>query len=133
MALVDLGAIDVIGSGTGFDLTTLGAESHGTPQVRGLRAALNCTIGTNPLGDQCNHGLGGAGVELGGVGLGQTSHMSGVFDDGQLHAQADAQVRDFVLTGEGDGLDLALDTALAKAANRKGWQYGNFNDYYYAK
>jgi len=38
------------------------------------------------------------------------------FDDHGLHAQADAEVGHFPLAREADGLDHALDAALAKPA-----------------
>ena len=55
-------------------------------------------------------------VELGGVGVAPAEHVAGVFDDRDLHAQADAQVGDLVLAGVLHGADLAFHAAQAEAA-----------------
>ena len=42
-----------------------------------------------------------------------------VFDDRELHAEADAQIRHLVLARVADRLDLAFDAALAEAARHQ--------------
>ena len=67
-----------------------------------------------PLGHQADDRV-GAGAELGRRGAVQ-AHPPGRLDAGELHAEADAQERQRLLAGVGDGRDLALDAALAEAA-----------------
>jgi len=50
------------------------------------------------------------------VRAGHAAYVARELDDGALHAQANAQVRDLVLATVLDGLDLALDAALSEAA-----------------
>ena len=64
-------------------------------------------------------GYGGLGVELGGVGAGHVADVAGELGDGALHAQADAEERHAVLAAVADGLDLALDAAVAEAAGHE--------------
>ena len=56
------------------------------------------------------------GVELAGVGILEAADVARVLDAGGLHAEADAEVGDLVLAGVADGVEHALDAALAEAA-----------------
>ena len=67
-----------------------------------------------PLGHQADDRV-GARAELGRGGAVQ-AHATRRLDAGELHAEADAQERQRLLAGVGDGRDLALDAALAEAA-----------------
>ncbi len=58
-------------------------------------------------------------VELGGVGVGPAQHVTGELDDRDLHTQADAQIRDLVLTGITYRRDLALDAAQTETARHE--------------
>ena len=60
--------------------------------------------------------MGGGGVELAGVGLREAADVARELDAGGLHAEADAEVRDVVFAGVADGVEHALDAALAEAA-----------------
>ncbi len=53
------------------------------------------------------------------MGLLQPDHVAGELDHGALHAQADAEEGNAALAGEADGVDLALDAALAEAAGHE--------------
>ncbi len=68
------------------------------------------------LGQQVDDRVRRLGVELGGVGAGHAADVARELGHGALHAQADAEERDLVLAAVLDGLDLALDAALAEAA-----------------
>ena len=46
----------------------------------------------------------------------QTCYVAGIFDDGKLHAEAEAEERDLMLTRIADGFDLSFDAAVAEAA-----------------
>src|ERR1017187_9092914 len=54
-------------------------------------------------------------VELRGIRILQAAHVARVLDHHGLHAQADAEVRYLVLARIADGVDHALDSALAEA------------------
>ena len=56
------------------------------------------------------------GLELGGVRVFQTEDVAGVFDDHGLQAEAQAEGRQLVLTGELQGTDLAVDATDAEAS-----------------
>jgi hypothetical protein len=56
------------------------------------------------------------GIELGAVGALETGDMAGELDGGELHAEADAQVRHLVFARIADRRDLAFGAALAEAA-----------------
>ncbi len=63
--------------------------------------------------------MGGVLVELHAVRLFKPCNISGELNRGKLHTKADAQKRDFVLTGIPDRLDLSLDSTLAEAAGHQ--------------
>ncbi len=53
------------------------------------------------------------------MGAGHAGHVAGELDDGQLHAEADAEVRHLVLAGIADRRDLAFGAAPAEAAGHQ--------------
>jgi hypothetical protein len=53
------------------------------------------------------------------MGAGEAADVAGVFDDGALQAEADAEEGDVVFAGVADGGDLAFDAALAEAAGHE--------------
>ena len=54
--------------------------------------------------------------ELGGVGSRQAQHVAGEFNGGDLHTQAQAQVRDPSLASEAGRANLAFDAPVTKSA-----------------
>lgn len=54
--------------------------------------------------------------EFGGVCAGHAAYISGKFNDGALHTEAEAEERDLIDARILDGVDLALDAAVAEAA-----------------
>src|ERR1035441_8289784 len=60
-----------------------------------------------------------ARVELGGIGGFEAAHIAREFDHQGLHAQADPEVRHLALAGELDGVEHAVDAALAEAAGHQ--------------
>ena len=60
-------------------------------------------------------GYGGLRLEFGTVGAGIAEDIASVFDDRDLHAEADAEVGNLVFAGITGGLNFALDAAAAKA------------------
>ena len=58
-------------------------------------------------------------IELAGVGVVQPADVARKLDAGRLHAQADAEIRNFLLARVADGVQHALDAALAEAARHQ--------------
>src|SRR5207253_5279272 len=81
-----------------------------------LGALLDAPGAVEPLGDQRDHRMRRVGVELGAVRAAETGDVAREFDGGELHAEADAQIGNAVLTRIADRAHLALGTALAEAA-----------------
>jgi hypothetical protein len=71
-----------------------------------------------PLGDQAITGCGALRSNSVLLAPLEAADVAGVLDHGQLHAEADAEVRDAVLAGV-RRLDLALDAALAEATGHE--------------
>ena len=65
---------------------------------------------------QTDDGMSGFFVEFGRVGFGEAADVSGVFDGGNLHAEADSEVGYLVFAGVLRGNDFTLDTAIAKSS-----------------
>ena len=68
---------------------------------------------------QVNNGMGGLGRHFGGVCVGPAQHMAGKFNDGDLHAQTDAEVGQIVFPGVSGGGDHPLDAPVAEAAGHQ--------------
>lgn len=58
----------------------------------------------------------GGRIQLGTMGVRVADDIAGKFHDGKLHAKTQAKERNLMLTGIFDGLNLAFNTAGAKAA-----------------
>src|SRR5450432_3236170 len=108
-------AIDLVRKRSGHDLARLRSEAHGAPEVGRLVAALDGAVAVLPFADQRDDGMRRPRIELRAVGAFQTRLVASVFDDGELHAEADAKIRNAVFARVPDRTDLALDTALAEA------------------
>ena len=107
VALVDHGlAVDLVRGGAVVDLDRVGAQAHRAAEVGDLLL----------LGQEVDHRPLGLDVELGGVGARHAGDVARELADGDLHAEADAEVRDAALAGDARGADLALDAAAAEAA-----------------
>lgn len=119
MALVDLRTIDLRCLRAGLDRHALRAQAHGAAQVGVGRAFFNAAVAILPFGDQRHHRMLGLKVEFRAVGVLHAGHVAGELDDGQLHPQADAQVRHGLLAGVLDRADLAFRAALAEAARHQ--------------
>ena len=59
------------------------------------------------------------GVEFAGVGVLEAADVARKLDAGGLHAQADAEVGHLLFAGVADGVQHALDAALAEAAGNE--------------
>ena len=65
---------------------------------------------------QMDHGVGGIRIQFCAVGVGPAEDVAGEFHHGHLHAQAEAQEGDAVLTGVADGADFPFDSPVSEAA-----------------
>jgi len=66
--------------------------------------------------EQGDHRFGSVLVELGAVSVFNSADISREFNRGYLHAEAKAEIWDFVLAGEPRCFDLSLDTARPETA-----------------
>ena len=85
------------------------------PQAHGAALVLHVYLRSHQIDDR----ILGLGVKLSAVGTIHAADMAGKLDNGTLHAKAQPQERQLVLTGILDCLDLALNTAVTKAARHQ--------------
>src|SRR5687768_12847324 len=98
----------------GLQRTFLASEPHRPPEVRLDIAPFDAAVAILPFGDERDHRVRTLGLELGAVSAVEARHVPRIFDDGELHAEADAEIRDAVLAREANRLDFAFDAALAE-------------------
>ena len=108
--------VDPMRKRTGDDIARLRAQAHRAAQIGAGVPPFDRTIAVLPLGDQRDDRMRRRRIELGAVGMREARHVSRVFDDGKLHAEADAEVGNVVLARIAYGGDLPLDAALAETA-----------------
>ena len=107
VALGDFGgAVGGGGEGIGFHDAGPGSEAHGAAHL----------FDAGELAEFIDDAMGGAGVELAGVGVFQAADVAGVLNAGGLHTEADTEVGGVGLAGIADGVEHALNAALAEAA-----------------
>src|SRR5207237_143197 len=85
----------------------------------GMARKLDRPVAILPLGDQRHYRVRRCGIELGAVRIGEASLVPRIFDDRQLHSQANAEIGNAVLARMANRLDLALDAALAESARHQ--------------
>ena len=107
MTLADhLRAIGSIGIGILTNLARICTKTHGAALI------LYINLGSH----QVNNRMGGVRIELGAMGIAHAAYVAGELNNSTLHAKAQAQEWNLVLTGILDGLDLALNATVTKAA-----------------
>src|ERR1022692_4023930 len=110
MALVDFAlAVGVVGDAALGQAASPTAEAHGAAQL----------VDTLEFAEFEDDAVRRARVELGGIGGFEAAHIAREFDHQGLHAQADPEVRHLALASELDGVEHAVDTALAEAAGHQ--------------
>ena len=120
VAFADLGcAVDFGGKAALLQFHFLRAQAHGAAQIGVFVARFHAAICGLPFVNQRDNGVGGFQVKLGGICACQACHIAGVFNQRNLHPQANAQIGDVVLAGKTGGGDFAFHTARAKAARYK--------------
>src|SRR5688572_4961208 len=120
VALVDhVAAVNLAGQRAGEDPGFLRAEAHRAAELRAVVALQRLAAAVTPFGDECDDRVLRVALELGGVGAGQPEDAPRVLDNGDLHAEADAEVWHAMLARVAYGRDLALDAALAESAGHE--------------
>jgi hypothetical protein len=97
----------------------LRAQAHGATEVRAFVARFHRPLLVLPLRDQRDDRVRTRTVELRAVCALEPDHVPRILDDRELHAETDTEIGDPVLARETDGLDLAIDAALAEPAGHE--------------
>ena len=90
-------------------LDCLRPEPHRAPEILDLLL----------LGQQIDHGMWRFGIHLGRVGPVETEHVTGELGDGDMHPQADPEIRDLALAGDATGKDLSLPPARSEPSGNE--------------
>src|SRR3989339_350006 len=114
--LLDLGkqsafaGFEVNSAGLGIfqEITVVSAQTHGS-----ALAFYHLVSGVH--GNVVDNRIFGFRIYFHAVGVGQTDHVAGKFHAGQLHAVAQAQIRNFLFPGVSDGRNFAFGAAVAPA------------------
>src|SRR5690606_16468524 len=106
-------------AGAGPDGAAVGGRAHGAARAGCGAVLLDLACAVHPFGNEGHHRVRRRGIEFSAVGAAQAGDVARELDDGQLHAQADAQVGHAVFTRIADGGDLAFGAALAEAAGHQ--------------
>ena len=110
VALADFGfAVDLVRQRVRLDLAGPCAQPHGAAQF----------FDAAQFAQFVDHAVRRRRIELAGVGVGQPANVARKFDAGGLHAQANAEVRNFLLARVADRHQHAFDAALAEAARHQ--------------
>ena len=115
MALGHHVAVDFVRQRALDDVRTLGAQAHGAAQIGIFIPGFDTAVFVFPFGDQGDDRIRAVGVKFSAVGVFQPGHMAGEFDGGDLHPEADAQIRHLVFTRKTGGTNFAFDAANTKA------------------
>ena len=120
VALFDfVAAVDFGGQAAGFQFHFLRAQAHGAAQIGAGIADFHAAVGRLPFINQAHHGIRRFEVEFGGIGIFQAGHIACIFNQGDLHAQADAQIGNVIFARIFHGGDFAFHTAHAEAAGHQ--------------
>jgi len=99
-------AVGAMGEAARGELAGPGAEAHGAAHF----------VYAEEFAQFVDDTVGSLRIELGAVGGFQFGYVAGVLDGGALHAQADSEKGNFVLASVLNGVDHALNAALAESA-----------------
>src|SRR3954463_719698 len=110
MALADLEvAVDAMCERVGLDLAGPRAQAHGAAEL----------VDAAQLAQLIDDAVRGGLVELARVRAFEHAHVARKLDAGRLHAEANAEVGDFLLARVADSVQHAFDAALAEAAGNQ--------------
>src|SRR5215467_11327093 len=90
--------VNLVSQCVGFDLAWPSAKPHGAAQF----------FHATEFAQLVDDSVVGGRIEFAGIGLRQSANIAGKLNAGCLHAKADSEVGNFVLTGITDGLQHAF-------------------------
>src|SRR5208337_2337041 len=102
-------AVDPVRQGSRLDFAGPGAQPHGAAQL----------FYATQFAQLIDHAVRRRGIELAGIGLGQTANVARELDARRLHPQADSKVRNLVFASILDRLQHALNATLAETARNQ--------------
>src|SRR6266566_2335828 len=112
-------AVDLAREAPGLERGALSPQPHRAAEIGLLVAALDAAVAVLPLDHERDHRVRRVAVEFRAVRARETDDVSRELDDRELHAQADAEIRDLVLARVLDRLHHAFHAALAETAGNE--------------
>src|SRR6266581_3324109 len=120
VAFVDhVRAVDLAREAPGLERCALSAQAHRPAEIGLFVAALDAAVAVLPLGHERDHRVRRVAVEFRAVRAREADDVSREFDHRELHAQANAEIRDLVLARVLDRLHHAFNAPLAEAPGDK--------------
>src|SRR6266702_1558048 len=120
VAFVDhVRAVDLAREAPRLERGALSAQAHRPAEIGLFVAALDAAVAALPLGHERDHRVRRVAVEFRAVRAREADDVSRKLDHRELHAQADAEIRNFVLARVLDRLHHAFHTALAETARNE--------------
>src|SRR6266699_1963711 len=117
VAFVDhVRAVDLARQAHGLERDALSAQAHRPAEIGLFVAALDPAVAVLPLGHEGDHRVRRVTVEFRAVRAREPDDVACKLDHRELHAQADAEIRDLVLARVLDRLHHAFDAPLAEAS-----------------
>src|SRR4051812_35568606 len=96
---------DFAGAGARTEDNFLSTQAHGRTLVGLLGSLLRAASQVLPLGDHRNDRMRSRTVELRAIRVRQPQHVAAVFNNGNLHAETDTEIRHALLAGKAYCLD----------------------------
>ena len=93
----------------------LRTEAHAPTEIGVFVPGFHGAISIQPFGNQSDNRVWCFWIEFRTMSLGQTQDITRVFDNGNLHTETNAEIRDIVGTRIAGCSNFALDTATAEA------------------
>ena len=101
------------------EMADLPAQAHGAAEIRVLVALFKFARYILPFSNQGNHREGRNSLKFGAVRTGHTGYVASIFDNGQLHTEADTKIRHLAFAGMANRHDLAFCAPSAKPARNQ--------------
>ena len=110
VAFADFGlAVSLVRKGAGFEDAGPRSKAHGAAHF----------VNAKEFAKLVDYAMGSLRIELSAICLVEAGAVAGVFNGGALHSQADSEEGDLVFAGVVDGVDHALNAALAESAGNQ--------------
>src|SRR5882762_4070110 len=120
VAFVDhVRAVDLAREAPGLERSALGAKTHRPAEIGFFVPALNAAVAVLPFGHERNHRVRRVAVEFRAVRARKPDDVPRELVHRELHAQADAEIRDLVLARVLDRFHHAFHAALAETARNE--------------